>query len=133
MAGVVHHVQHDAGHGEVLNDRAAVGPVAAGLRGEGHRVAQDPQHLVIGGHGPEALPVGCVGGGLVPPHRRLLAVQPEDVVWEAVGEDVEVGQVDLPECLDHRAILVAVPDSVKNGARGGVAQLAEAGRLNRPQ
>ena len=49
------------------------------------------------------------------------------------GEGVEIGQVHLAEVVPHRAILTTEPDSVKNGAQGGVAQLAEAGRLNRPQ
>ena len=110
--------KHDAGHGEVLNDRPAVGPVAARLRGVGHRVAEHPQHLVVGGHRPEALAVGSVGGGLVPPHRRQLPVHPEDVVREAVGEGVEVGQVDLrrgraPPGHPHGGARL-----VKNGAPG---------------
>ena len=108
VTGVVHHVQHDAGHREVLNDRAPVGSVAARLRGIGHGVVQHLEHLVIGGHRPEALPVGRVDGGLVPPHRRLLPVQAEDVVREAAGERVEVGQVDLAEVMHHGAILTAV-------------------------
>ena len=50
---------------------------------------------------------------------------------EAKG--VEMGQADVGDVCDHRAILVGVPTGVKNGNPGGVAQLAEAGRLNRPK
>jgi hypothetical protein len=52
---------------------------------------------------------------------------------EPVGERVEIGQIHLAEVVHHGAILMRVPGSVKNGAQGGVAQQAEAGRLNRPQ
>ena len=36
VPGVVHHVEHDPGDGQVLNDRPPVGTVASGLRGVGH-------------------------------------------------------------------------------------------------
>ncbi len=52
---------------------------------------------------------------------------------ETVGEGVEIGQIDPVEVVHHGAILTTPPDSVKNGVQGGVAQQAEAGRLNRPQ
>ena len=91
------------------------------------------EHLVVGGDGPEALAVGGVRGGLVPPDRRQLPMQPEHAVREPAGEGVEIGEVDPPEVVDHRDILVGVPAWVKNGCAGGVAQLAEAGRLNRLQ
>ena len=115
---VVHHVEDDAGHREVLNDRPAVGPIAAGLGREGDGVVQDPEHLVVGGDRPEPLAVGGVGRGLVPPDGCQLPVQAEDVVGEAAGERVEVGEIDLPEVLDHRAILPAPSAWVKNGAPG---------------
>ena len=51
---------------------------------------------------------------------------------EPVCEGLEVGRFNLPKVVGHRAILLMAPLLVKNGA-GGVAQLAEAGRLNRPQ
>ena len=57
----------------------------------------------------------------------------EDVVAEAPGgEGVEVGQVDLPRALNR----VHPRGGARLGqewSQGGVAQLAEAGRLNRPQ
>jgi hypothetical protein len=49
------------------------------------------------------------------------------------GEDVEIGQVHRAEVVHYGAILMTEPGSVKNGCSGGVAQQAEAGRLNRPQ
>ena len=69
----------------------------------------------------------------MPPDRRLFPMEAEDLVWESIGEGVQVGQVHLAEVVRHGAILMTGPHSVKNGAPGGVAQLAEAGRLNRPQ
>ncbi len=57
----------------------------------------------------------------------------EDVVREPVGEGVEIGEIHPVEVVDHQDILMVVPGGVKNGRAGGVAQLAEAGRLNRPQ
>ena len=71
VARVVHHVEHDAGHRQVLEERAAVGPVAAGLRREEDRLLQDVQHLGVGGDRPEALAVGRVLGRRVPPDRCL--------------------------------------------------------------
>ena len=118
VTGVVHHVQHDARHGQVLDDRPPVGAVAPRLRGVGHRVAEDLEDLVVGGHRPEPLPAGRVGGRLVPPHRRLVPVQAEDVVWEAARKGVEIGQVDLAEVVSHGAILMTAPVSVKNGVPG---------------
>ena len=118
VARVVHHVQHDAGHGEVLDDGPPVGAVPSGLRRIGDGVAEDLEHLVVGGHRPETLPVGRVRRGFVPPHRGGGAVQAEDLVRETPGKGVQVGEVDLPHVLDHRPILVAVPIPVKNGGRG---------------
>ena len=77
--------------------------------------------------------VGRVYGGRVPPHPRLVPVEPEDVVRESPGEGVEIGQVHQAEVVRLGAILMTEPGSVKNGCSGGVAQQAEAGRLNRPQ
>ena len=118
VTGVVHHVEHDARHREILNDRAPVRSVASRLRGIGHGVVQHLEHLVIGGHRPEALPVGGVDGGLVPPDGRLLPMQAEDVVREAAGEGVEIGQIHLAEVTNHGVILTTISHSVKNGAQG---------------
>ena len=118
MTRIVHHVEHHAGDREVLDDRAPIGTVAARLRRKGHGVVQDAPHLVVGRHRPEALAVRRVGRGLVPPDRRLLAVTAEDLVREPGGERVEVGQVDPPEVIGHRVILVGVLRPVKNGAPG---------------
>ena len=70
-------------------------PVAAPLRRVGDGVVLDRLDLGVGGHRPEALAVGRVLGRLVPPDRCLPPVQGEEVVREPVGEQVEVGQVDL--------------------------------------
>ncbi len=118
VAWVVHHVQHDAGDGQVLNDGPAVGTVTAGLGGIGHGVVEHPQHLVVRGDGPEPLPVRCVDGRLVPPHRRNLPMDAEYVMRETVGERVEIGEVDPAQVVRHGAILTAVLAGVKNGAPG---------------
>ena len=57
----------------------------------------------------------------------------ENVVRESVCKGVEIGEIHPVEAVDHQDILVGLPGGVKNGRVGGVAQLAEAGRLNRPQ
>ncbi len=103
VAGVVHHAQHRAGELDVLEQRAAVPAVAAPLRRVGGRVAQDLEHLGVGGHGPEALAVGRVLGGFVPEDRGLPPVPREHVVGEAVGEPVEVREVDVGPRLVGRA------------------------------
>ena len=118
VPGVVHHVQDDSGHGEVLQDRPPVGAVASGLRRVGPGIAEHLEHLVIGGHRPEAFAVGSVRGGLVPPHRRLVPVQPEDVVRESIGKGVEIREVDVAEVVQHGAILVTRAGWVKNGDPG---------------
>jgi hypothetical protein len=118
VPGVVHHVQDDPGHGEVLQDRPPVGAVASGLRRVGRGVTEHLEHFVIGGHRPEALAVGSVRGGLVPPHRCLIPVESEDVVRESIGKGVEIRQVDVAEVVHHGAILVTTPGWVKNGDRG---------------
>jgi hypothetical protein len=133
VPGVVHHVQDDPGHGEVLNDRPPVRTVASGLRRVGFGVAQHLEHLVVGGHRPEALAVRSVHCGLVPPHRCLVPVEPEDVVRESIGKGIEIRQVHVAEVTQHGAIIMRGLRWVKNGDPGGVAQQAEAGRLNRPQ
>ncbi len=91
------------------------------------------QHFVVCGDRPEPLAVRSVGSRLMPPHRRNLPVGMEEFMREAVGEGVEVREIDLGEVARHQAILMARSAWVKNGVPGGVAQLAEAGRLNRPQ
>jgi hypothetical protein len=118
VARVVHHVQHHARHGQILDRRPAVGTTAAGLRGEGHGVVEHPEHVVVAGDRPEPLAVGRVHGGLVPPDRRHLTMQAEHAVREPVGEGVEVGQVHPPEVIGHADILMGVPFRVKNGSAG---------------
>ena len=132
VAGVVHHVEHDTCDRQVLEDGSPVRPVATRLGGERQGIVEDLEDVIVGGYRPESLSVRGVGGGLVPPDGCLFPMQPEDVVGEPVGERVEIGQVHVAE-VRHRAILMKVSGSVKNGGPGGVAQLAEAGRLNRPQ
>ena len=60
----------------------------------------------VGGHGqdvgvrtehPEAHPVRGVLGRSVPPHRRLTAQGGEHLVGKAVGEEIEIGEIDLVE------------------------------------
>ena len=97
MAGIVHHVEDHAGDVEVLEERFLVLPVATALGGVGLGVPHHLEGLGVGGHGPEALAVGGVLGRLVPPHRRLPPVDLEQVVGKAVGEVVEVGEVDRGE------------------------------------
>src|SRR4030095_7413565 len=46
-----------------------------------------------GGDRPEALAVRCVYRRLMPVHRRFAAVHLEQMVREAVGEVVEVGEI----------------------------------------
>ena len=115
---VVHHVQDHSGHREVLNDGPSVGPIPPGLGREGHRVVEDLEHLVIGGHRPEPFAVGRVRGWPVPPHRSDGTVEAEDVVREAEGEGVQVGQIDVLEATGHRAILTGGPLGVKNVGPG---------------
>ena len=94
---------------------------------------QHPEHLVVGGNRPEALSVGGVRGRLVPPDRGQLPMQAEHAVREPVGKGVEIGEVHPAEVVNHQDILMGVPGRGQEWVRGGVAQLAEAGRLNRLQ
>ena len=118
MPWVVHHVQDDARDGKILNDGSAVRASSACLRGERHRIAEHLKHFVVCGDRPETLAVGSVDGRLVPPHRRSLPVGTEELVREAVGEGVEVSEVDLGEVPRHVAILTARSAWVKNGVPG---------------
>jgi hypothetical protein len=63
------HVQHDAGHRQVLNDRATVRAAAARLRGKRHGVVEHVEDLVVGRYGPEPFTVRGVSGWGVPPDR----------------------------------------------------------------
>ena len=54
-------------------------------------------HCGVRVHRPEPLAVGRVRGRLVPQHRRRSPQPGEHVVREAVGEAVEVGEVDAGE------------------------------------
>ncbi len=118
MAWVVHHVQDDARDREVLNDGPAVRSVPARLGGVSLSVPEHLQHFVIGGDRPESLAIGSVDRRLVPPDRRNLPVGTEKFVREAVGEGIEIGEVDLLEVVRHPAILVAGSAGVKNGVPG---------------
>ena len=60
VARVVHHVEHQAGHRQVVQRRAAVGTRPARLRGERARVVHDGHARGVGVHRPEAVAVGRV-------------------------------------------------------------------------
>jgi hypothetical protein len=92
---VVHHVEHDAGDLEVLQQRAAIRTIPAAFGRERRRIAQHPERLYVGRDRPEAFPVGRVRGRLVPPHRRLGAMDLEERMRKPVGEVVEIGEIDL--------------------------------------
>ncbi len=72
------------GDGQVLQQRAAEGPRAAGHRRVGLRIAQHRKGFGVGGHRPEALAVRGVLGRFVPVHRGFAAVHGEQVVRETV-------------------------------------------------
>ena len=84
VARVVHHVEHLARDGEVLQQRAAERPRAAGHRRVRLRITQHGKRFGVGGDRPEPLAVGRVVGRLVPVDRRLAAMHLEQVVREAV-------------------------------------------------
>ncbi len=46
------------------------------------------------GHRPKALAIGGVVGRFVPVHRRFSPMDREQLVREAVGEVVQIGEVD---------------------------------------
>lgn len=56
---------------------------------------QDGQGLVVGGDRPEALTVGGVRRGAVPPHRGGGPVPGKNFVGKPVGEAIQVGEVDV--------------------------------------
>ena len=93
-ADLLEHLTRDR---QVLQQGAAVGPVTAGHRRIGVRIAKHGKGFRVGGHRPETLAIGGVLGRLVPVHRRLAAVDLEQVVWETVGEVVQIGEIDVPE------------------------------------
>ncbi len=95
VARVVGHVQHEAGERKVVQRGAAVRTGAARLRRVGTGIVHDGHASRVRMDRPEALTVGSVFGGLVPEHRCDRAQSREEVVREAVGEEVEIGEVDL--------------------------------------
>jgi len=97
MPRVVHHVEHLARDGQVLQQRAAERPAAPGNRRVGHRILEHLKGFRVRGDRPEPLAVGGVGGRLVPVHRRLAPVDGEQLVRKAVGEFVQIGEVDPRE------------------------------------
>ena len=97
VARIVHHVEHDPRHFEILEQRPSVGSVAAPLGRIRVGVAEHRERLGVRRHGPEPFGVGCVRGRRVPPHRCLAPVDREQVVREAGREVVEIGEVDLGE------------------------------------
>ena len=95
MTGVVHHRENHARDLQVLQQGAAVAAAPTPLGGVRPGVEQHPCCLGVSGDRPEPFAIGCVLGRSVPPHRRLEAVDLEQVVGEAVGEVVEVGEIDV--------------------------------------
>jgi hypothetical protein len=95
VAGRVHHVQHHARVGDVLQERAAVPPAAARHRGERDRVEQHAQRVGMPAHHPEALAVGRMRGRLVPVDRRLAPQPREHVVRKALLEQREIGEIEI--------------------------------------
>ena len=79
----------------------------------------------VGGDRPEALAVGGVVGRLVPVHRRLAAVDGEQLVRESVGEVVQVGEVDAGERAGERHRIA--PGRVLGGVRVAAHQLVDHG------
>ena len=104
MPRVVHHVEHLAGDGEVLQQRAAVRSLTAGHRRIRLRITKHRKGFGMSRDRPEALTVRGVVGGLVPVHRCLAAVHLEQVVRETVGEVGQIGEVDSGQRtgLSHR-------------------------------
>ena len=94
---IVHHVEHLARDGQVLQERAAERPFTAGYRRESHRILEHRKCFRISGDRPEALSVGSVLGRLVPVHRRFAAMDSEQFVRKPVGEVVQIGEVDSRE------------------------------------
>ena len=97
MPRVVHHVEHLARDGQVLQQRAAERARTAGDRRVRHRILQHRKRFRVRGDGPEALPVGGVAGRFVPVHRRLSPMDGEQLVRKSVGEIVQIGEVDPRE------------------------------------
>ena len=104
---VVHHVENAARDGKILDQRAAVGAIASALRGVDLRVPQHLEHFCMRRDRPEALAVGRVCRGFVPPHWRLAAVELEQLVRKAAGKVVEIGQIDHREHLSPHGRNVA--------------------------
>ena len=110
MARVVHHVEHHPGDRQVGDRRAAVRAVAAGLRRERVGIVDHGHALGVRVHRPEPFAVGRVRGRLVPQTGAARAKLGEDVVREAVGELVEIGQIDRRSGnLRHRSRTLARP------------------------
>ena len=98
MPRVVHHVEHLARDGQVLQQCAAERPRATGNRRECHRITQYLKRFRVRSDRPEAFAIGSVVGRLVPIHRRLPPMYREQLVRESVGEIVQIGEVDAREC-----------------------------------
>jgi hypothetical protein len=94
MPRIVHHVQHLARDGEILQQGAAKWAPAAGHRRVGHRILQHREGFGVGRDGPEALAVGRVVGRRMPVHRCIAAMDREQVVRKTVCEVVQIGEVD---------------------------------------
>ena len=97
MPRVVHHVEHLARDGQVLQQRAAERSRTTGDRRVRHRITQYLKRFRVRGDRPEALAVGSVVGRLVPVHRRLSPMDGEQLVRKSVGEVVQIGEVDARE------------------------------------
>ena len=100
MTRVVRHVEEDPG-GEAIRKVLDDGPAAVGTRtplgGEAGGVGSHLGDVGVPAQHPEPDPVGRVRARLLPPARSLRPQGGEDVVGKAVGEQVEVAQVDQGE------------------------------------
>jgi hypothetical protein len=113
VPGVIHHVEDDTGHVEVLQQRPAPITSSSALRGVRLGIAQDGEGLCIGGDRPEPFAIGRVRCRLVPPHRCLPPVDLEEWVREPDCEVVEIGEIDGGERGHAGRLLHRVPQRVK--------------------
>ena len=93
------------GDGQVLEQRPTVRARAAALRRVGRGIAQHGERLGVGRDRPEALAVRRVLGRRVPVDGGLAAVEREGRVRKAVGEAVEIGEVDVGEPLHAERVV----------------------------
>jgi hypothetical protein len=95
---VIHHVEQHAGgeaKRQVLDQRAASVPAAAGSGGEGLRIGRRRLDIGVTAEYPETLTARGMHRGRVKPHRRLASQEREDVVRKAARKPVQIGEIDV--------------------------------------